>query len=126
MARAYTDLHELGHGHSVEIWQGNKLVGGVYGLAIGAVFFGESMFSLIADGSKFALAALAIALENRDFALIDCQVGSPHLETLGCSYMPRREFLEVLNVATAVAFPPANWRDWPMNSSELLATINRR
>ena len=126
MARAYTDLHELGHGHSVEIWQGDKLVGGVYGLAIGAVFFGESMFSLVADGSKFALAALAIALGNRDFALIDCQVGSPHLETLGCSYMPRREFLEVLNVATALAFPPGNWRDWRMNSSELLATINGR
>ncbi len=126
MARAYTDLHELGHGHSVEIWHGDKLVGGVYGLAIGAVFFAESMFSHVADASKLALAALALALESRNFALIDCQVGSPHLETLGCSYMPRSRFVQVLEVATELAPEPGNWREWRIGSSELLTEFARR
>ncbi len=126
MARAYMDLHELGHGHSVEIWHGGKLVGGVYGLAIGAAFFAESMFSLVTDASKFALAALTLALESRDFALIDCQVGSPHLETLGCSYMPRSEFVEVLEVATALAPEPGNWRQWHIRNSDLVADCGHR
>ena len=125
MAEAFGELHELGHGHSVEVWHGEQLVGGVYGLAIGAVFFGESMFSRVADASKLALAALVLALELRDFALIDCQVGSRHLDSLGCSYLSRQEFSDVLATATAAPRRPGKWRDWRLEKAELLERFRR-
>ena len=79
MASAYSQMHELGHAHSVETWRGSELVGGLYGIAIGKVFFGESMFSRATDASKVALAHLASRLIEWDFRLIDCQVYSEHL-----------------------------------------------
>ncbi|MEM7082691.1 MAG: leucyl/phenylalanyl-tRNA--protein transferase [Pseudomonadota bacterium] len=97
MMTAYHQLHTLGHAHSLEVWRNENLIGGVYGLAIGAVFFGESMFSAATNGSKFALSALAALLEKHEFALIDGQVKSPHLRSMGSIELPREEFIDRLD-----------------------------
>lgn len=93
MVRAYGKLHELGYAHSVEIWREGALVGGLYGVSLGAMFFGESMFSRVADASKVALYHLVTQLRHWDFDLIDCQMVNPHLATLGVVEMPRAEFV---------------------------------
>lgn len=90
MHRAYCRLHDLGHAHSIEIWHQGELVGGLYGVAVGRVFYGESMFSLMSDASKVALALLAVQLRRWNFALIDCQVRTEHLARMGLSKSPRR------------------------------------
>jgi len=100
MKLAYLRLHEQGYAHSVEVWLDNKLVGGLYGLAIGEVFFGESMFSIASDASKVAFSTLCKALEKNNFKLIDGQVYSPHLETLGFNMIPRKDFINQLNELT--------------------------
>lgn len=97
MALAYTTLHRLGHAHSIECWQNNELVGGLYGVSIGRVFFGESMFSLTRDASKVAFVQLAHQLDVWQFGLIDCQVHSSHLVSLGAQSIPRTQFLEQLD-----------------------------
>jgi len=96
MRAAYQRLHELGLAHSYETWDGDRLVGGLYGVELGQVFFGESMFSLERDASKVALAALVRAMHERNGRLIDCQVASAHLETLGARSIPRRQFVREL------------------------------
>lgn len=96
MIEAYVKLHEAGYAHSVECWKENKLVGGLYGLAIGKVFFGESMFSRVSDASKVAFVFLSQQLERWGFKLIDCQVYTSHLESLGASMIPRKQFLTLL------------------------------
>lgn len=96
MRDAYTRLHQLGYGHSVEAWADGELVGGLYGLAIGAVFFGESMFSRRTDASKVAFVYLVEHLKNSGYALIDCQVYNDHLASLGATEIPRAEFVEQL------------------------------
>ena len=96
MRVAYQRLHELGLAHSYETWAGDRLVGGLYGVALGSVFFGESMFSLERDASKVALAALVRATIERNGRLIDCQVASAHLESLGARSIPRRQFVREL------------------------------
>lgn len=103
MIGAYCALHDQGYAHSVECWQGEELVGGLYGVALGAVFFGESMFSLVSDSSKVALAGLVERLKGWDFELIDCQVGTGHLQRLGAREIPGAEFSSRL--AEAVAKP---------------------
>lgn len=100
MRQAYNNLNQAGYAHSVECWQDNVLVGGLYGLAIGKVFFGESMFSRVNDASKVAFAELCQQLIQKDFKLIDGQVYSPHLKTLGFELMPRAEFITLLNRLT--------------------------
>lgn len=97
MHDAYVRLHRLGWAHSVEVWQGSRLAGGLYGIAIGAMFFGESMFSAQRDGSKIALVHLAEWLTDWGYGLIDCQVETPHLNGLGARNIPRRAFIEALN-----------------------------
>ena len=97
MRIAYGEMHQLGHAHSIECWRDNTLVGGLYGMAIGRVFFGESMFSREKDASKVALIALADKLKEWGYELIDCQVQSEHLTSLGAEEMPRAEFCELLN-----------------------------
>jgi len=96
MAGAYRTLHELGYAHSLEIRQQGELVGGLYGVSLGAMFFGESMFSRVPDASKVALYHLVEQLKRWDFDLIDCQMINPHLATLGVIEMPRAEFLQRL------------------------------
>lgn len=96
MIRAYCRLHKLGFAHSVEARHEGGLVGGLYGVALGSVFFGESMFSLRSDASKVALAGLVERLKERHFRVIDCQVTSGHLISLGAREIPRSEFLGIL------------------------------
>ncbi|HEY7884179.1 MAG TPA: leucyl/phenylalanyl-tRNA--protein transferase [Cellvibrionaceae bacterium] len=96
MLSAYNNLHRLGFAHSVEVWQQQQLVGGLYGIALGQVFFGESMFSRVANASKAGFITLAQRLNEQGFKLIDCQVASDHLFTLGAQQVPRKEFVELL------------------------------
>jgi len=97
MKSAYVDLHEQGIAHSVEVRVDGELVGGLYGLAMGKLFFGESMFSRQADTSKIAFALMVEQLRNWDYALIDCQVSNNHLKSLGAREIPRAEFKRYLN-----------------------------
>lgn len=110
MVSAYCALHREGWAHSVEVWQDDELFGGVYGIAIGRGFFGESMFSRASNASKAALAALCAELVKRDFRLLDCQVESPHLMRLGARLLPRKAFLETLSEACRSR---SRTRDWP-------------
>jgi leucyl/phenylalanyl-tRNA--protein transferase len=109
MRAAFVALHRLGYAHSIEAWQGGELAGGLYGMTIGRVFFGESMFSARPDASKIVLARLGPWLEKHAFALIDCQVSSPHLETMGAIAMPRERFLQILVGACAQPAPASAW-----------------
>ncbi len=93
---AYQQLHELGIAQSVEVWHKNELVGGLYGLALGRVFFGESMFHRMTDASKIGFVAWVEYLQSQDYRLIDCQVYSEHLVSLGAEEIPRKEFLALL------------------------------
>ncbi len=116
MMAAYRGLHRQGIAHSVEVWHGNELVGGLYGLALGRVFFGESMFSRASDASKVALTRLAGAAVEWGYRLIDCQVYSKHLLSLGAELIPRSEFSRLLRELVPQA-PCAAWnnreRHWP-------------
>jgi leucyl/phenylalanyl-tRNA---protein transferase len=96
MRAAYRRLHELGHAHSVEAWEGERLAGGLYGVSLGGVFFGESMFADRPDASKAAFAGLCRTLQARGFGLVDCQVHTEHLERFGARGLPRTDFLALL------------------------------
>ena len=124
MRRAYSTLHRLGHAHSIEVFDGSgdeRLVGGLYGVAIGAMFFAESMFSAESGGSKVALAALARRLRAWEWPLIDAQVENDHLVSLGATVMPRREFLARVAALVASPWPPGPWtaRFGTLNASDL-------
>ncbi len=96
ITNAYSRLHELGYVHSVEVWQQNELVGGLYGIALGKVFFGESMFANASNASKFGFISLVRKLHELDFTLIDCQQETGHLKSLGAAPIPRAEFMKIL------------------------------
>jgi leucyl/phenylalanyl-tRNA--protein transferase len=96
MEQAYMDLHKAGWAVSVEAWQGDRLAGGLYGIRMGRVFFGESMFSHVSNASKYAFISYARQLQAENVAVIDCQVHTPHLESLGAEMIPRTRFLELL------------------------------
>ena len=96
MKEAYLKLHELGYAQSYEIWQDDKMVGGLYGIDLGHIFCGESMFSLVSNASKFAFIKLADELQQRKYSLIDCQLYTKHLESLGAEEIPRSRFIEIL------------------------------
>jgi leucyl/phenylalanyl-tRNA--protein transferase len=96
MIAAYCELHTLGYAHSVETWMDGKLVGGLYGMALGRMFYGESMFSRRPNASKIALAHLAAQLKRWNFGMIDCQMNTPHLASLGAREIPRKEFIASL------------------------------
>ena len=98
MIEAYVKLHELGHAKSVEVWQNDELVGGLYGVDLGHVFCGESMFSKVSNASKVAFITLVENLKIRKYKLIDCQVHNDHLESLGAREIERAEFMEILNM----------------------------
>ena len=100
MKRAYLQLHKMGIAHSAECWQEEKLVGGLYGLAIGKVFFGESMFSRQSNASKVAFVHLLDELQKANYALIDCQVTTDHLLSLGAEEIPRNQFLSLVKQHT--------------------------
>ncbi|NNG08591.1 MAG: leucyl/phenylalanyl-tRNA--protein transferase [Arenibacter sp.] len=96
MKKAYISLHELGFAKSVEVWEGDLLVGGLYGIDLGHVFCGESMFSRSSNASKFAFIHMVKTLEEQNYKLIDCQVYTAHLESLGAEEIPRKDFIEML------------------------------
>jgi leucyl/phenylalanyl-tRNA---protein transferase len=108
MVQAYVALHRLGHAHSVETWVDGELRGGLYGINLGRMFFGESMFSHQPDASKFALAALVAFCRSQGVGLIDCQQETRHLASLGARPIPRAEFEAHLK-ATVGQAPPARW-----------------
>jgi len=103
MQDAYIRLHELGFAHSVETWQDGELVGGVYGIALGRCFFGESMFSRRSNASKVALAVLSERAPELELELMDCQMTTQHLLSLGARELPRHDFLEL--VREGLRFP---------------------
>jgi leucyl/phenylalanyl-tRNA--protein transferase len=109
MRSAYLALHRAGHAHCFETWRENKLVGGLYGVAIGRMFYGESMFSRATDASKVALVALVQELKARGFPLIDCQMNTPLLASLGAREIPRRAFLRALSTLVNYAEPSEKW-----------------
>ena len=109
MKDAYTHLHELGWGHSLEVWENNELVGGLYGLSIGSVFFGESMFSKKSDASKAAFIILTKTLGGLGFTMIDCQMHTPHLESLGAVPIGRQEYLRLLTKGLKAVTRRGNW-----------------
>ncbi len=96
MIEAYCKLHELGIAKSVEVWQDDTLIGGLYGVDLGHVFCGESMFSTVSNASKVAFIALVNHLKAANYSLLDCQVYNPHLESLGCREISREEFIAIL------------------------------
>ncbi|MBF6025475.1 leucyl/phenylalanyl-tRNA--protein transferase [Lysobacter niastensis] len=117
MIAAYMRMHALGHAHSFEVLSGNRLVGGIYGVAVGRVFFGESMFSVESGGSKVALAALARHLHEWGWPLVDAQVENEHLMSLGAELWPRHRFKGAVETLGAQPGLPGPWADrvgdWP-------------
>lgn len=107
---AYARLHTLGYAHSVEVWLEDALAGGLYGVAIGRMFFGESMFTRVTDASKVALVALARQLHRWDMPCIDCQVATSHLASLGAHEVPRRQFLSLVRRLVREPPPPVPWQ----------------
>ncbi|NLN93734.1 MAG: leucyl/phenylalanyl-tRNA--protein transferase [Candidatus Hydrogenedens sp.] len=122
MIEAYCRLHELGFAHSVECYQKGQLVGGLYGINLGKTFFGESMFSLVNNASKFAMACLVAQCRLWEFTFIDCQVYNPHLETLGARVVGRQRFLQMLEDALTV---PEKRGKWKADEEALLEEILR-
>lgn len=123
MRAAYLRLHRLGHAHSIEVREHGKLVGGLYGVALGRVFFGESMFSAASNGSRVALLALAQAMRLWDMPLLDAQVCSAHLLRLGGQTWPRPRFLQLLSklCAESGAAPEGSWQQaWPIAKASAL------
>ena len=110
MHDAYSDLHEHGLAHSVEVWQHMRLVGGLYGVSLGRAFFGESMFSRVDDASKVALVCLSRQLRAWGFHFIDCQINSPHLASMGAVDWPRERFLDALEGALAYPDRHGPWQ----------------
>ena len=110
MAEAYGTLHRAGFAHSVETWLDGKLVGGLYGVALGRAFFGESMFARVSDASKVALVALARQLQHWGFGVIDCQMNTAHLASLGAREISRAEFTRRLRELVHYAPVPVPWR----------------
>jgi leucyl/phenylalanyl-tRNA--protein transferase len=110
MVESYSELHRRGVAHSAEAWNGGALVGGLYGLSLGAAFFGESMFALETDASKVAFVALVEQLRRWGILLVDCQVYTPHLASFGAREWPRRDFLAALRAALDRPTRLAPWR----------------
>jgi leucyl/phenylalanyl-tRNA---protein transferase len=121
IAQAYTALHQQGHAHSVEVWRKGALVGGLYGVCIGRMFYGESMFSLQNDASKIALAVLVHICQTEHMPWIDCQQETSHLAFMGAEPMPRRQFLQ--GVTSLTAQPAVNWQPWRAHQN-LLTLLN--
>ncbi len=109
MLEAYCILHDLGYAHSVEAWDGGSLAGGMYGVSLGSFFFGESMFSLIPNASKAAIIHLSDIIKKMGFLMIDCQIFSPHLRTLGARMIRRDEFLRLLEDGLKSETHRGNW-----------------
>lgn len=124
MINAYINMHNKGYAHSIECWLDDKLVGGLYGIALGQVFFGESMFSRVSDASKTAFVFLCKQLEKWNFKLIDCQVYTSHLANLGAAMIPRHEFIEVLNDYATTEGSAGKWTIDPLLPIQLIDSLS--
>lgn len=122
MIEAYGALHDMGYAHSVEVWEQERLVGGIYGVSIGRLFCGESMFSAESGGSKLALCALAGLLRECGCPLIDAQVSNPHLLGLGAVEIPREVFLQQVSALVAAPFDGRCWENIPMVPAQRILT----
>lgn len=122
MVTAYSELHQNGWAHSVEVWLNGRLAGGLYGVAMGAVFFGESMFTLERDASKIALLALCRQLQAWNFQVIDCQIASAHLFSLGAKEISREQFVEHLDAMTGGRGKPGHWK-YELGRQQLLTPL---
>ncbi|GJM34878.1 MAG: leucyl/phenylalanyl-tRNA--protein transferase [Saprospiraceae bacterium] len=111
MLEAYCRLHELGYAHSVEVWKGEALVGGLYGIALGKIFYGESMFAKESNASKFGFISLVKILQKQGYWLIDCQQETRHLESLGGERIDRKDFLSWLEKNQQEPTLTGNWKD---------------
>ena len=112
MEEAYKRLHDLGFAHSVEVWEDKTLAGGLYGISLGKLFFGESMFSYRSNASKTAFILLVLGLQEKGFPMIDCQVYTEHLEQLGAREVDREYFLQRLEEGLTAATRRGNWGTW--------------
>lgn len=110
MIAAYSQLHEMGLAHSVETWRDGELIGGLYGIALGKMFYGESMFSHASDASKIAFVHLVRQLERWDFGMIDCQMKTSHLASLGAREIPRAVFVQRLGLLIELPHVPGRWQ----------------
>lgn len=123
MREAYCELHRRGHAHSIEVRDGDQLVGGLYGIACGRMFCGESMFSTRSGGSKLALLALGRVLADWGWPLLDAQVPNPHLLRMGAIMLPRQRYLDRLTALQQAAPKPGSWRErWPNPTATELAS----
>lgn len=109
---AYYQLHKDGYAHSVEVWQGEELVGGLYGISLGRMFFGESMFTKVSNASKFGFISIVRALKEKGFSLIDCQMETTHLASLGARAIPRTDFLDRLEENEGFDTQVGSWEAW--------------
>ncbi|WP_338412561.1 leucyl/phenylalanyl-tRNA--protein transferase [Psychrobacter raelei] len=123
MIEAYCQLHQLGYAHSIEVWEDKQLIGGLYGLKIGQIYFGESMFHHKSNASKVAFWALTQFCQYTQVQLIDCQLPNPHLQSLGAAIMPREDFLTVLSELTHKA--GVNWHDFSLTRYAVNALLQR-
>ena len=115
MVNAYKNLHKLGHAHSVEVWSEDILVGGLYGIIVGKVFCGESMFHKVTNASKIAMLSLVKLLKSQDAEFIDCQMQNPHLASLGCIEVTRARFLTMLQQQSQQSFKKDVWQPQTLN-----------
>ncbi len=125
LVKGYEQLFELGIAHSIEAWDGENLVGGLYGVSMGATFFGESMFAIAPDASKLAFATLLGNLVKWEFVMVDCQVYTDHLDRFGAEHWPREVFLEVLEKCHQVPTKKGPWK-FDLNTKEAEATLVTR
>jgi leucyl/phenylalanyl-tRNA--protein transferase len=112
MEEAYFNLHKMGYAHSVEVWEGENLVGGLYGISLGKMFFGESMFTHVSNASKFGFISLVSALKQKGFKMIDCQDYTAHLESLGAIEIPRAAFEGFIVKEITLEGRIGSWTDW--------------
>jgi len=120
MKEAYLALHQLGIAHSVEVWHDKDLVGGIYGVSIGHLFCGESMFSACSNGSKVSLACLIGHLATENFPLIDCQMENPHLSGLGATNISRNQYLETLQQIVHQPVAQDFWKEKELDANQLV------
>jgi leucyl/phenylalanyl-tRNA--protein transferase len=112
MEVAYVQFYERGYAHSVEVWENNELVGGLYGVSMGRVFYGESMFAKVSNASKFGFIKLVTSLKLKGFKMIDSQDYTAHLESLGAREIPRFKFEQILESETSKEGKVGKWTEW--------------
>ena len=118
MVEGYLALHDAGYAHSVEVWDDDKLVGGLYGVGLGKMFFGESMFALRSNASKMGFIDLVRKLQKRGYQLIDCQQETGHLGSLGAKAVPRNDFLDLLQKLVLLPTDRGSWTEWSHDTTK--------